>query len=99
MRFNVGDENGATRNVTVPIIGDEVVEPDETFSVSLIPQHPERDLGTSVTITVIDDDSATNRQCKVSQVKDNSHALVSKGQVRTMKYYESFLPGKTETIT
>ena len=57
VRFNMGDESGATRNVTVPIIGDEVVEPDETFLVSVIPQLPERDRGTSATITIIDDDS------------------------------------------
>ena len=55
--FNVGDNNGATRMVTVPIIGDEVGEPDETFLVSLIPQRPEGDVGTSVTITIIDDES------------------------------------------
>ena len=54
--FNIGDNNGATRIVTVPIIGDEVGEPDETFLVSLIPQRPERDVGTSVTITIIDDE-------------------------------------------
>ena len=57
MRFNIGDESGATRNVTVPIIGDEDVEPDETFLVSLIPQLLEGDVGTSATITIIDDDS------------------------------------------
>ena len=57
VRFNIGDESGETRNVTVPIIGDEEGEPDETFSVSVIPQRPERDVGTSATITIIDDDS------------------------------------------
>ena len=78
VRFNMGDESGATRNVTVPIIGDEVVEPDETFSVSLIPQRPERDRGTSATITIIDDDSVSIATSggKVTQVKNNSHALV-----------------------
>ena len=59
VRFNIGDEGGATRNVTVPIFGDEVVELDETFSVSLIPQRPERDRGTSATITIIDDNSVS----------------------------------------
>ena len=54
--FNVGDNNGATRMVTVPIIGDEVGEPDETFLVSVIPQRLERDVGSSVTITIIDDE-------------------------------------------
>ena len=54
--FNVGDNNGATRIVTVPIIGDEVGGPDETFVVSLIPQQPEGDVGTTVTITIIDDE-------------------------------------------
>ena len=56
MTFNVGDNNGATRIVTVPIIGDEVGEPDETFLVSVMPQQRERDVGTSVTITIIDDE-------------------------------------------
>ena len=55
--FNVGENNGATRMVTVPIIGDEVGEPDETFLVSVIPQRPEGDVGTSVTITITDDES------------------------------------------
>ena len=54
--FNVGDNNGATRMVTVPIIGDEEGEPDETFLVSVIPQRPEGDVGTSVTITITDDE-------------------------------------------
>ena len=57
MRFNRGDTDGATRNVTVPIIDDEESEPDETFLVSIIPQLIERDVGTSATITIIDDDS------------------------------------------
>ena len=57
VRFNIGDESGATRNVTVPIIGDEEGEPDETFLVSLIPQILETSVGTSATITIIDDDS------------------------------------------
>ena len=57
MTFNVGDNNGATRTLMIPIIGDEVGEPDETFLVSLIPQQPERDVGISVTTTIIDDES------------------------------------------
>ena len=57
VRFNIGDKIGATRNVTVPIIDDEESEPDETFLVSVIPQLIERDVGTSATITIIDDDS------------------------------------------
>ena len=56
MTFNVGDNNGATRIVTVPIIGDKVGEPDETFLVSVIPQRPEEDVGSIVTITIIDDE-------------------------------------------
>ena len=85
MRFNVGDENGATRNVTVPIIGDEVVESDETFSVSLIPQRPERDLGISVTITVFDDDSGPGKATHA--IAMHLYALIPTGQVGTMKYY------------
>ena len=54
--FNVGDNNGATRMVTVPIIGDEEGEPDEAFLVSVIPQRPEGDVGTSITITITDDE-------------------------------------------
>ena len=53
--FNVGDNNGATRMVPVPIIGDEDGEPDETFLVSVMPQRPV-DVGTSDTITITDDE-------------------------------------------
>ena len=64
--FNVGDNNGATRTLMIPIIGDEVGEPDETFLVSLIPQRPDGDVGTSVTITIIDDESEWCMQYKLA---------------------------------
>ena len=52
--FVPGDTQGATKYVTVQIIGDTVAEPDETFEVSVIPLRPDIDRETIATITIID---------------------------------------------
>lgn len=56
MTFSVGSRNGVSRIVTLPIFGDDMGEPDETFTVSLIPQRPEGDVGAEVSITIIDNE-------------------------------------------
>ena len=40
----------------IPIIGDEEGEPNETFTLSLVPDNSAGDDGSSVTITIIDDE-------------------------------------------
>ena len=54
--FVPGDSQGATKYVTVQIIGDTVGEPDETFEVSVIPLRPDIDRETIATITIIDNE-------------------------------------------
>ena len=53
--FVSGSANGATMNVIVPLAGDDMGEPDETFIIQITPSTP--DMATSVTITIINDDS------------------------------------------
>ena len=53
--FVTGSSNGATMSVTVPIIGDEIGEPNETFIISITPSTP--DMAASTTITIVNDDS------------------------------------------
>ena len=57
--FVSGSANGATMSFAVPIIGDEMGEPDETFIIQITPSTP--DVAISVTITILNDDS--KRHC------------------------------------
>ena len=57
--FVRGFANGTTMSFAVPIIGDEMGEPDETFIIQITPSTP--DVATSVTITILNDDS--KRHC------------------------------------
>lgn len=34
--FNVGDDNLDTRNVVIPIVDDDIVEPVQTFQVNIV---------------------------------------------------------------
>ena len=56
MTFGVGIVGGETRIVSVDIIGDTTGEPDETFTLNLIPRDPQSDDGLTQTFTIIDDD-------------------------------------------
>ena len=56
MTFSAGETGGVRRTVMVQIIGDEESEPDETITVSLIPQRAEGDDGLTVAITIVDDE-------------------------------------------
>ena len=54
--FGVGSVGRDTRIVTVSIIGDTTGEPDETFTLNLIPSDPQSDDGLTQTFIIIDDD-------------------------------------------
>ena len=53
--FVTGSSNGDTMSFAVPIIGDEMGEPAETFIIQITPSTP--DVVTSATITILNDDS------------------------------------------
>ena len=66
--------DGETMTITVPVIGDGVVEPDETFRMELgTPSHPNVSLNRSLGVgTIVNDDSASVSIDDVSQVEADS---------------------------
>ena len=53
--FNVGDDSGAKRMITIPIVDDDIVEPLQTFQVGLISQENIINPGTT-TVQISDND-------------------------------------------
>ena len=53
--FNIGDNNGKTKQVLVPIEDDDIVEPVQSFQVQLVTQENIIDPG-AATIQIIDND-------------------------------------------
>ena len=55
VNFNAGDDNLDTRNVVIPIVDDEIVEPQQTFPVNIVSVANVINPG-SATVTITDND-------------------------------------------
>ena len=56
LQFNTGDTNGATREVTVDIIDDDIIENSEDFQVKLVVVSGDTISTDTATVTITDDD-------------------------------------------
>lgn len=58
---------GSTACQTVTIIGDDIMEDDESFTISMVPEDSNDDIrgSTSVTITIMDDTDSMLATCRI----------------------------------